>query len=113
MGKHETNTTPVCKLYSKDSERKTSPSTKISVSTDFFGHVFSDKGISADPEKIIAIENLSAPQNVSELRSLLRMTTYCSRFIQDYATTTQPLRELIRKDHTWKWGPEQHQHWTS
>ncbi|KAL0183494.1 hypothetical protein M9458_019190, partial [Cirrhinus mrigala] len=74
---------------------------------DFFGYVFSDKGISADPKKIIAIKNLSAPQNVSEVRSLIGMTTYCSRFIRDYATTTQPLRELVQRDHIWNWGPEQ------
>lgn len=48
---------------------------------DFFGYVFSDKGISADPKKIIAIKNLPGPQNVSELCCLLRKTTYCSRFI--------------------------------
>ena len=74
---------------------------------EFFGYVFSAKGISADPKKITAIEELPPPQNVSEVRSLLGMTTYCSRFIHDYATISQPLRELTRKDTTWSWGPQQ------
>ncbi len=74
---------------------------------EFFGYVFSAKGISADPKKITAIENLPPPKNTSEVRSLLGMTTYCSRFIPDYATISQPLRQLTRRDSTWLWGPQQ------
>lgn len=44
---------------------------------------------------------------MSEVRSLLGETKHCSPFVQDYATTTQPLVEHICKDHTWNWGQEQ------
>ena len=71
----------------------------------FFGYVFSDQGISADPEKVEEIINLEVPSNASEVRSLLGMTNYCSRFIPDYATLTQPLRQLIQKNTPWKWTP--------
>lgn len=73
---------------------------------EFFGYVFSKNGVSADPKKISAIQRLPAPANVTEVRSLLGMVTYCSRFIPDFATTSQPLRELTRKDHVWSWGPK-------
>ena len=66
-------------------------------SLEFFDYVFSDKGISAEPKKVEAIVNLQSPSNVTEVRSLLGMSNYCSRFISGYATLTQLLRELTQK----------------
>ena len=68
---------------------------------EFFGYVFSDEGISPDPNKIKDILQLDAPTSTSEVRSLLGMTNYCSRFIKDYATTTEPLRMLTHKNQQW------------
>ena len=51
-------------------------------------------GLSADPAKVTAIQNCSAPSNVEEVRSLLGMTNYVSRFIKDYSTITEPIRTL-------------------
>ena len=76
-------------------------------SLSFFGYVFSGQGISADPDKVKEIVNLEVPSNPSEVRSLLGMTNYCSRFIPSYATITQPLRELTQKEKLWEWT-EQH-----
>ncbi|XP_028413864.1 uncharacterized protein K02A2.6-like [Dendronephthya gigantea] len=70
---------------------------------EFFGYIFSDKGVAADPKKVEAIVNLQPPSNVAEVRSLLGMSNYCSRFIPAYATLTQPLRELTQKDKQWEW----------
>lgn len=75
----------------------------------FFGFVFSDKGMSADPKKIEAIVQSTPPTSPSELRSFLGLTGFCSRFIADYATLTEPLKVLTRKGATWQWGPEQQQ----
>ena len=72
-------------------------------SLEFFGYVFSDKGISVDPKKVEAIVNLQPPSDATEVRSLLGMSNYCSRFIPAYATLTQPLRELTQKDTPWEW----------
>ena len=63
----------------------------------FFGVVFSGKGVSADPIKVAAIKDMQAPKDASEIRSFLGMTGYCSRFIQDYAHITEPLRRLTKK----------------
>lgn len=76
---------------------------------EFFGYIFSDKGMSADPQKVEEILKLAVPTNTSEVRSLLGMTNYCARFIQGYATMTQPLRELIQKKHPWRWTPRHDQ----
>lgn len=72
-------------------------------SLEFFGYVFSDRGVSADPKKAEEIVSLEAPSNPSEVRSLLGMANYCSRFVPGYATVTQPLGELTQKDKSWEW----------
>ena len=72
-------------------------------SLEFFGFIFSDGGMKPDPKKVEDIQNLVPPTNTKELRSILGMTGYSSRFIQDYATITAPLRELTHKNSTWSW----------
>ena len=46
-------------------------------------------------------------KNPSEVKSLLGMTQYVSRFIPNYATFTAPLRLLTRQDTPWKWEQEE------
>ncbi|KAL9967440.1 hypothetical protein ACROYT_G025662 [Oculina patagonica] len=66
-------------------------------------------GISPYPKKVEEVVNLSTPSTASEVHSLLGMTNYCSRFIPDYATETEPLRKLTHKDQPWHWTTE-HDH---
>ena len=75
----------------------------------FYGHIFSADGIAADPNKTSAIVNAAAPQNASEVRSLLGMAQYVSRFIPAYAEITAELRELTHKDVPWTWKREHQQ----
>ena len=70
---------------------------------EFFSYTFSGDGITSDPKKIEDIINLQTPTSASEVRSL--MTNYCSRFIPDYATKTEPLHKLSHKDQPWEWTP--------
>jgi hypothetical protein len=70
---------------------------------EFYGYVFSGDGIAPDPKKIDDIVNLQTPTSASEVRSMLGMTNYCSRFIPDYATKTEPLSKLTHKDQPWEW----------
>ena len=70
----------------------------------FFGLVFSKSGISPDPAKVSAIRGADRPSDVRELRSFLGMTSYCSRFIPDYSTVSEPLRRLTHADAEWMWG---------
>ena len=61
----------------------------------FYGHIFSKNGIKADPGKIKAITDMSKPENVSEVKSLLGMAQYVSRYIPDYATTVNQARDPL------------------
>ena len=73
----------------------------------FFGLVYSKEGIHPDPKKIAAFVNTSVPKTVSEVRSLLGMANYSSQFIPNFASITEPLRQLTRKDSVFTWGKEQ------
>lgn len=73
----------------------------------FYGHVFSKEGVSPDPKKIKAIHEASPPTTPGEVRSLLGMASYCARFVPDFSTVTEPLRELTKADVQWNWGEKQ------
>ena len=73
----------------------------------FLGHTFGDRGISPEAQKIKAITSAKAPTSISELRLFLGMTQFVSRYIESYASITEPLRRLTRKTQPWKWGREQ------
>ena len=73
----------------------------------FYGLKFSAKGISPDPKKVSAVKDIPAPKNVSEVRSLMGMLTYCSRFIPDFATVGEPIRRLLRNNVDFVWSTEQ------
>ena len=51
--------------------------------------------------EIEAITNTSVPEDVSEVKSLLGMFQYVSRYIPDYATIKAPLRALTKKETPW------------
>ena len=72
-------------------------------SIEFYGYIFSKDGVSLDPKKFEAFQQISAPQNPTEVRSLLGMANYCSRFIPNYSTVTEPLRQLTKSNATWQW----------
>lgn len=73
----------------------------------FLGHIFSDTGLKADPDKIKAIELLEIPQNKQQLQRLLGMVTYLNKFIPNLSMLTEPLRKLLPKDVEWVWSSDQ------
>ena len=71
---------------------------------EFFGYIFSARGISPSLEKVTAIKEAPIPSSISEVRSFLGMIQYCGRFIPNLATISAPLRLLTRKDSKWVWA---------
>ena len=76
-------------------------------SLDFFGVHFSDNGISIQESKISALINAPNPKNVSEIRSILGLVNYCSRFIDNLATIAKPLNDLTKKQAKFEWTSTQ------
>ena len=70
----------------------------LETSLSFFGHIFTADGVRPDPKRVSDLQNAPIPSNVHEVRSLLGMANYSCRYIPDYATITEPLRELTKKN---------------
>jgi hypothetical protein len=64
----------------------------------FFGFTFGKDGVSPDPDKIADIANMQTPKSVSEIRSFLGMAQYSAHFIPGFATITEPLCRLTKKE---------------
>ena len=64
----------------------------------FLGHIVSSHGIEQDPDKIKAILQMH-PSNPKEMLSFISTASFHRKFIQDFARTMRPLREitLLRK----------------
>ena len=63
----------------------------------FFGHTWSDKGLSADPKRIEAVKRMELPQDVETMRSFLRLVNYLNQFSPCLAELSDPLREICRQ----------------
>ena len=75
----------------------------------YLGHQVTPEGIRPHPAKLRAIAELKEPANVEELRRVLGLFTYLSRFLPDMATVAAPLRLLLRNEAAWTWStPQQH-----
>ena len=72
----------------------------------FFGHVIGENGISPDPAKIAAVQQMSRPTDVKSLLSFLGMVNYLNRFTPCLSELTAPLRDLCKEDSEFIWGPE-------
>ena len=63
--------------------------------------------MSPSPKKVQAIRDCQAPTWAKEVRSLHGMVNFTSRYIRDYSTLIQPLRELTKQDVPWQWGDKE------
>ena len=70
------------------------------------GHKISEKGIEVDRAKIEAIEKLSVPTCVKDIRSFLGHAGFYRRFIKDFSKITRPLCTLLGKDVPFKMDEE-------
>ncbi|CAB4022188.1 Transposon Tf2-9 poly, partial [Paramuricea clavata] len=68
----------------------------------FFGHELSNQGVTPSEEKIAAVVNARAPRNTSEVRSFVQLVQYSSKFIPNFSQEAEPLRKLLRKEHSFK-----------
>ena len=73
----------------------------------FMGILLTDKGIGPTEERVKALAQAREPENVAEVRSFLGLANYSSRFIPQFATLSEPLRRLTKKDAPFVFDAEQ------
>ncbi|XP_061926289.1 uncharacterized protein K02A2.6-like [Entelurus aequoreus] len=73
----------------------------------FVGHKVSAKGIEPDPNKTKAILQMPEPECAEDVRRLIGMANYLSKFLPQLATVTVPLKDLLREKNEWVWGEPQ------
>ena len=64
----------------------------------YLGHVISTKGIVVNPERVQAVLDWTPPKSVKQVRSFLRLASYCRRFVENFSKVSKPLTELLKKD---------------
>lgn len=72
----------------------------------FLGHTVSAKRLQPDVSHVTAVLQAPPPADLSKLRSFLRLTSWYSKFIPDYAAVVEPLRALLHGVDTFTWTPE-------
>ena len=63
----------------------------------FLGHLIDAEGVRADPSKTSAINQLPAPQSLTELRMFMGMVNQLGKFSSKIEDIGQPLCELMSK----------------
>ena len=76
---------------------------------EFLGHIISKNGIELNPNKIEAINNLKIPTNVHELRRVLGLFNFVTKFIPKAQENLSPMNELLKKGVCWRWDKAQQQ----
>ncbi|KAG9450285.1 hypothetical protein H6P81_010250 [Aristolochia fimbriata] len=69
----------------------------------FLGFIIHHRGIEVDQSKIDAIQKMSEPRNVSELKSFQGHLAYIRRFISNLAGRCQPFSRLLKKGTSFEW----------
>ena len=70
----------------------------------FYGHVWSDQGISPDPKKIQALKHMEFPPDKETMRSFLGMIKYLNRYSVLSAHLAAPLNSLTHQATDYKPG---------
>lgn len=73
----------------------------------FLGYIVDSSGRHADPDKTSAITEFPAPTNLTELQRFMGMVNQLGKFVPALADMTEPMRQLLRKESMWYWGPDQ------
>ena len=69
------------------------------------GHVITNQGLTPDPDKVQAVDEMPRPTCKKELATLLGFANYLSKFLPGLAEVTQPLHKLTAKDASFLWSP--------
>ena len=68
-----------------------------------FRQIFTKEGTHPDPKRGSDLLNALIPKNTWDVRSLLGMANYSSKYIANFAKISAPLRDLAKKNTPFEW----------
>ena len=74
-------------------------------SIEYLGHVITSQGLQPNPKQVAAVQDFPVPENASQVRQFIGLTSYYRRFINKFADTAAPLHGLTRKNAEFQWTP--------
>ena len=74
-------------------------------SIEYLGYVITPHGLQPNPQQVAAVQDFPVPENVSQVRQFIGLTSYYRRFINRFADTAAPLHGLTRKNAEFQWTP--------
>lgn len=78
----------------------------LKLETAYLGHIISGDGIKPNPDKISAILKYPIPKTSKEIKQFLGLLGYYRKFIPDFARTTKPLTQCLKKGRKITLDPE-------
>jgi len=69
----------------------------------YLGFIIGDSQLKADPGKISAFKEFPKPITTKQLRRFLGLAVWYRRFVENYASITRALADLLRKNHLFEW----------
>ena len=76
---------------------------------EFLGQWIMPQGAAPLKQKMKAVVEWEAPQDLKGVRSFFGFANYYCHFVQGYTELAFPLTYLTKKDILWVWGPPQRQ----
>ena len=73
----------------------------------FLGYLVTKDGLKMNPERAQAIKAMPYPENKRTLQAFLGAINYYRLFIANFATLSEPLYKLLRKNVKFEWSKEQ------
>ena len=71
----------------------------------YLSQIIDSEGIRKDPSKVKAIVDMAEPQDIASLRRFLGLANHLMKFWPNLTEKTKPLRDLLKKESAWLWGP--------
>lgn len=73
---------------------------------EYLGHLITPQGLKTNARLTAAVAEFPRPQNVSEVRRFLGLSSYYRRFVSNFARVASPLHALTRKGAEFEWTNE-------
>ena len=72
----------------------------------YLGHVLENGTVSADPDKVSAMQTWPKPENIKEVQQFMGLTNYYAQYIRNFADIAAPLTSLMSPKQQLVWGAD-------